>query len=309
MKKSLMLSMIIVFVLSLFVTFPGQPLLAKKKKKQKDTFFQTARFIMTKEEVEIYKHLEGAGDKKQFIKEFWLKRDPDPSTEKNESRLEFYKRISYANKWFRETPKGHGWDTERGRILLQLGFPDRREFGQASRTYQGRLVTSKRVPMERWFYYRYNLLLVFSDTSDSGHLTMERIPSNLLTTMDLVKFSLNMSEDYNVLKRSFKFDAAYDKGNVHIQIPVKKLSFEEKGDKMGVSFRTTVYVYHNRKRLEEVNVTKEYTWSKDELLNLKNLRFSVPYPLKEKGKYYFDVIVEELGSASKFRDTVKYKFK
>lgn len=308
MKRSLILSMMIVFTVGMFFTFPGQPLHAKKKK-EKDEFFRTARFIMTKEEIDIYKHLEGSEDKNQFIKEFWMKRDPDPTTQENESFQEFQKRIAYANKWFRETPKGAGWDTERGRVLLQLGFPDRREFGQASQTYNGRLITSKRIPMERWYYYRYHLLLVFSDSADSGRLTMERIPSNLLTTMDLVKFSLNLTEDYNVLKRSFKFDAAYDNGHVKIQIPVKKLSFEEKDGKMGASFRTTVYVYRNNKRLEDFSVTKAYAWNKDELLDLKNLHYDVPYPLKDKGKYMFDVIVEEIGSGSKFRDTVKYKFK
>jgi GWxTD domain-containing protein len=311
MKRSLgfSFSMMFVFTLSLLVTGLHQPLHAKKKKKEKDPFYRTTRFIMTKEEKEIYKHLEGVKDKARFAEEFWKKRDPDPTTEENESRAAYQKRIAYANKWFRETPKGEGWDTERGRVLLQLGFPDRREFGQAPQTRGGRLVTSKRIPMERWLYYRYQLMLVFTDLNDSGHLTMERIPSNLMTTMDLVKFSLNLTEEYNVLKRSFKFKASYHSGNLNVMIPVKKLSFEEKDGKMRVNFRTTVYVYHNNKKIDQLSVNKNYNWDKEELLNLKHIKFDVPYPLKEKGKYYFDVVVEELGSASKFRDMVKYKFK
>jgi GWxTD domain-containing protein len=306
MKKYISLSVLFLVAASFLLTGLQQPLHAKKKK-QKDPFYQTARFIMTKEEIDIYKHLEGLEDKKQFVKEFWLKRDPDPATEENESRLEFYKRIAFANKWFRETPMGKGWDTARGRILIQLGFPDRREFGDAPVTQGGRLLTSKRVPMERWQYYRYSLFLVFTDRSDSGHLTLSRIPSNLLTTMDLTRFALDLRESYNVTKRSFKFDVKYKSGNLTVNIPSKKLSFEEKDGKMGVRMHLTVYVYLNNKKIDVKELDKDFWWTKGQLLKMKKLKFDFPYALKEKGKYYFDVVIEELGSNSKFRDFVKYK--
>ena len=122
MKKDILLLIVCVLVLC---GLP-QPIGAAAS----DPFFEKARLIMTKEEIEIYKHLPGAEEKEEFIKEFWKKRDPTPATEENENREEFEKRIAYANKWFNEGSKGRGWDTERGRILLQLGFPDRREFGQ-----------------------------------------------------------------------------------------------------------------------------------------------------------------------------------
>ncbi|UCH95670.1 MAG: GWxTD domain-containing protein, partial [Candidatus Aminicenantes bacterium] len=104
------------------------------KELYKDSFFEKARFIMTKQEIEIYKHLPDKAGKEQFIEEFWKKRDPNPETEENESREEFEERITYANKWFKEHSKDRGWDTQRGRILLQLGFPDRREFGELDDT-------------------------------------------------------------------------------------------------------------------------------------------------------------------------------
>jgi GWxTD domain-containing protein len=291
----------------LFVTLV-QPVHAKKKKKEKDPFFETARFIMTKEEADIYKHTADKADRELFVEEFWKKRDPDPTTEENENYIEFQKRIAYANKWFRERPKGKGWSTERGRILLQLGFPDRREFGQAPITGRGgRLLTSKRLPMERWWYYRYHLKLVFTDSDDSGRYSMTQIPSNLLTTMDLVRFSLDLREDYNVLKRSFRFKANYESGALGIKIPIKKLSFEEKEGKMAANFHTTVYVYKDGKKVDEMSVNKNYLWTKDQLLKQKTVSFDLSYALKEKGKYYFEVVVEELGSSSKFRDFVKVK--
>jgi len=307
MKKSVGITMLWLFCASVLFFALQQPVHAKKKKKVIDSFYRVTRFIMTKEEIDIYKHLEGQGDKQQFIAEFWKKRDPDPSTDDNASREEYNKRIAFANKWFRETPKGAGWDTERGRILLQLGFPDQRTFGQAPVTSQGRLLTSKRVPMERWMYRRYQLQLVFTDTRDSGRLTMSKIPGNLLTTMDLNRFALDLRESYNVTKRSFKFDVKYNSGNLNVKIPVKKLSFEEKGDQMNVNFKAKVYVYHNNKKVEEVDVAKNFSWGKADLLKLKNVKFDIPYALKDKGKYYFDVVIEEMGSSSKFRDFAKAK--
>jgi GWxTD domain-containing protein len=308
MKRSVSLTILLAFLLSVFFVILSQPIHAKKKPKIKDPFYEKARFIMTKEEADIYKHTADKEDRELFIEEFWKKRDPDPSTEENENRIEFHKRIAYANKWFRERPKGGGWSTERGRILLQLGFPDRREFGQAPITGRGgRLLTSKRLPMERWWYYRYQLKLVFTDSDDSGRYSMTQIPSNLLTTMDLVRFSLDMREDYNIVKRSFRFKAVYKKGVLDIRIPVKKLSFEEKEGKMAADFHTTVYVYKNSKKIDQMKVEKSYRWSKDELLKQKTISFDFSYALKEKGKYYFEVVVEELGSSSKFRDFVKVK--
>ncbi len=305
MKKTRFLPVLMLFFASILALMQ-EPLEAKKK--ARDTFFETARFIMTREEEDIYKHLEGEKDKDQFIAEFWEKRDPDPSTEENESRDEFEKRINYAIKWFQETSKGYGWDTERGRLLLQLGFPDRREFGDAPITSTGgQLLTSKRIPMERWYYYSYQLVLTFLDTTDSGHLTLSPIPGNLLTALNLYKFSLDLREGYNVTKRAFTFKALYNKNELEIRLPVKKISFEEIAGTMNAEFHATVYVYRNNKRIDVLKMEKKCSWQKEELLKLKEITFTLPYPLTQKGKYYFDVVVEEIGSSFKFRDFVKHK--
>jgi GWxTD domain-containing protein len=88
----------------------------------KDPFFEKARLIMTKQEIEIYKHLPDKKAKDEFVVEFWKKRDPSPETEENENLEEFMERIEYANKWFNEGSKGRGRYTERRRILLKEGY-------------------------------------------------------------------------------------------------------------------------------------------------------------------------------------------
>ncbi|MCK4835213.1 MAG: GWxTD domain-containing protein [Candidatus Aminicenantes bacterium] len=274
-----------------------------------DSFFEKSRLIMTSEELSIYKHLPDEKSKKEFIKEFWEKRDPTMETEENENKMAFEERIKYANRWFREG-KGSdtGWGTERGRILLQLGFPDRREFGDYTRTHPmtGALLETKRYPMERWYYYRYQLGLVFVDMNGFGKLRLIRVPATLLTALDLVKFTLDL-RNKSELKRAFKFNAKFGKDALQIEIPVKKLSLEENNDKMMAKFNIEVYIYRNYKKIDKITEEKVITKSREEMLDTKTLSFTIPYSPSEKGSYYFDVIIEEVLTSSKYRNFCKAK--
>ena len=274
-----------------------------------DSFFEKARLIMSKEELAIYKHLPNQVSEEEFIKEFWQKRDPTPETEENENKMEFEERIEYANRWFREGKvKNSGWDTERGRILLQLGFPDRREFGDYTRTHPmtGVLMGTKRYPMERWYYYRYQLALVFVDLDGFGKLRLSRVPATLLTALDMAKFTLDL-RNKSELKRIFKFDADFKDDNIIIEIPVKKLSFEENEDQMVVKFKIDVYVYHNYQKIEKLTENITVTRPRNEVLKTKTLDFKLAYKPEKKGSYYFDIIIEEVLTSSKYRNFCKYK--
>jgi len=52
-------------------------------------------------------------EREEYIKEFWRRRDPDPDTEQNEYRDEYYERIAYANKNF-SFGSVPGWRADRG---------------------------------------------------------------------------------------------------------------------------------------------------------------------------------------------------
>ena len=273
----------------------------------KDPFFEKARLIMTKQEGEIYKHLPDKKAKNEFVVEFWKKRDPSPETEENENLEEFMERIAYANKWFFEGSKGRGWDTERGRILLQLGFPEERRWGERANTDRnGALITSRRVPMEIWSYFRYQLVLVFTDWDNSGKLLLARVPSNFPYALKRAKFSLDLRDQSN-LRRAFRFDVSFTENQFDISIPTNKLSFEEKSDTMNVDFDITVYVYRDNKKTDQFNVPKTFSMDKEKLLQMKTIQFNVPYTVSEKGKYYFDVVIEEKSSGTRYRDFTKVK--
>lgn len=100
--------------------------------------------------------------KRQFLIDFWRKRDQDPATPRNELREEFYGKIAYADNTFRErgARSQSGWKTDRGRVYIRLGSPDetldRVRAGQAP-SYQV------------WRYTRGKVLyFVFSDRSGLG---------------------------------------------------------------------------------------------------------------------------------------------
>jgi len=83
---------------------------------------------------------------------FWKKRDPVPTTEKNEAEIEYFKRVKYANEHF--TSYKPGWKTDRGMIYIKYGPPDDIE----SFPYN---IDSE--PYEIWYYNELHKRFVFID--------------------------------------------------------------------------------------------------------------------------------------------------
>ncbi len=89
-------------------------------------------YIISQREKQELQRLTQAADIEKFVDDFWRRRDPDPSTERNEFKEEHYRRLDYANKHFRYGGRP-GWKTERGRIYIIHGEPDeRRSFAPVS---------------------------------------------------------------------------------------------------------------------------------------------------------------------------------
>jgi GWxTD domain-containing protein len=63
--------------------------------------------------------------KRQFLIQFWDRRDPTPGTPRNEARDQFYGLIALANQKFTERGQGArpGWRSDRGRIYIKNGEP------------------------------------------------------------------------------------------------------------------------------------------------------------------------------------------
>ena len=151
------------------------------KKAYKDWLEKDVTYVITDEERKAFKKLATDDERERFIEEFWRRRDPDPDTDENEFKEEYYERIAYANEHFASGIPG--WKTDRGRIWIMFGKPDEREThpmgGNYDRpSYEGGGSTST-YPFEIWFY-RYlagvgsGVEIEFVDPTGSGEYRIAR---------------------------------------------------------------------------------------------------------------------------------------
>jgi GWxTD domain-containing protein len=153
------------------------------KKAYKDWIDKDVPYIITSEERKAWNKLQTDDEREQFIEAFWRRRDPDPDTDENEYREQYYERIAYANEHFASGIPG--WKTDRGRIYIMYGKADEVEShptgGMYDRpSYEGGGSTST-YPFEVWFY-RYiagvgsGVEIEFVDPTGSGEFRLSRSP-------------------------------------------------------------------------------------------------------------------------------------
>ena len=138
-------------------------------------------YIITKEEKRAFDALTTDEERENFIEYFWRRRDPNPDTEENEYREEYYERIAYANQHYASGIPG--WKTDRGRTYIAWGKPDSVEShpsgGSYDRpSYEGGGSTST-YPFEIWFYRHLDgvgdgIEIEFVDPTGSGEYRIAR---------------------------------------------------------------------------------------------------------------------------------------
>lgn len=96
---------------------------SQMKEEELDREFDLSVYIRTDYETKSYKNLNKLEDKRKFMFEFWKSRDNNTSTAVNEYKVNYFKKISEANKSFKGSYR-EGWKTDRGRILIIYGKPD-----------------------------------------------------------------------------------------------------------------------------------------------------------------------------------------
>jgi GWxTD domain-containing protein len=141
------------------------------------------RIILTQSEQDGWKKLKTDDEREEYIKYIWHLRDPDPDTEENEYKDQFYERVAYANEHF--TSGKAGRLTDRGRIYIKFGKPDDVEShpsgGTYNRPYNEGGGSTSTYPFEKWFY-RYipevgsGIELEFVDPTGSGEFRLARNP-------------------------------------------------------------------------------------------------------------------------------------
>lgn len=138
-------------------------------------------YIITKDERRAFQALTTDEERENFIENFWRRRDPNPDTEENEYREEYYERIAYANEHYSSGIPG--WKTDRGRIYIAWGKPDSVEShpsgGAYDRpSYEGGGSTTT-YPFEVWFYRHLDgvgdgIEIEFVDPTGTGEYRIAR---------------------------------------------------------------------------------------------------------------------------------------
>jgi GWxTD domain-containing protein len=135
------------------------PLYAGMQEKELDDEYSKVKFIAKDLERDLWSGLQGADAKARFLTNFWALRDLDPATPENEARENYYKLVEEASQKYVGPMAPHGWESDRGRILLQYGKPDGIE--RHVQDFNMR-------PYEIWTYSSLNYEFVFIDRSQTG---------------------------------------------------------------------------------------------------------------------------------------------
>jgi GWxTD domain-containing protein len=138
-------------------------------------------------------------DRQRGLLDFWQRRDPTPSTPRNEAMEEYYRRINFANARFKWAG-GEGWKSPQGQVYLTYGAPDnvqrytnssfgrvndgwmesslsseaRQEFSSRLASGQSRMFNK---PYEIWEYTQLNRSFVFVDFRGFGMFELVDPPS------------------------------------------------------------------------------------------------------------------------------------
>jgi GWxTD domain-containing protein len=125
-----------------------------------DYDFAVASYIASLNEKDQYSKLKDVDAKRQFMYEFWKRRDTDPMTSINEFKQEYMKRVDYANTNYTGNFK-KGWQTDRGRVHIIYGEPDEVE------RYAS---TEESEPYEMWNYnsLQGGVIFIFLDRTGQG---------------------------------------------------------------------------------------------------------------------------------------------
>lgn len=161
-----------------------------------EQFLDNVSFIILPVEEKIFREMPPE-DRGEFIRDFWARRDPDPSTPVNEFRQTYYTRLAIADKAFKVGKPGR--KTDRGRIYILLGPPtnvitksmgdvpyEQRGFVKANPLETG-TITERAT--EIWVYDNYPeyfagpLRLVFVDYYGTGDYRLE-------TKLEITPFSM-----------------------------------------------------------------------------------------------------------------------
>jgi GWxTD domain-containing protein len=265
-------------------------------------FLSEVRYLISKKERKIFKNTPPE-ERQKFIEEFWKVRDPDPTTVENEFRDEYYRRIDVANHLFHEG--GQGWLSDRGRILILLGEPERRDVYPTGYTFY-------EPPVEIWFYGTFPI--IFVDYNREGFFKLE---SGSVRRMSMINTAQMQLKPQGIQRNVRLFDFTLSgqelgpgAAKLLMEVPyrVTNLILDEKSKAYSTQIKLTVRVIdHAGKTALEKEELRTVTVA-DDMLSKLGKNYSLEFPLQlPPGKYTAQVTLENTADQSQARKEIQIK--
>jgi len=122
-----------------------------------DLAVDALRYIASEEDIDDMVGFMADGGRDRF-REFWKRKDPDPSTAYNEVMAEYYRRVDDTILMFSTQGELDGYRSDRGRIYILFGAP----------TNRNRVFRPESGPREIWEYPGQKKRFIFTDPSRTG---------------------------------------------------------------------------------------------------------------------------------------------
>jgi GWxTD domain-containing protein len=84
--------------------------------------YEKSRYVISDNFKEKFESLNDLESQKKYYYSFWKSLDPTPETPVNEFKKDYFEKVQYANKYLKSDTR-KGWETDRGRVYIQLGKP------------------------------------------------------------------------------------------------------------------------------------------------------------------------------------------
>jgi GWxTD domain-containing protein len=265
-------------------------------------FLSQVRYIIKRAEKKKFLSLATNADRVQFRKEFWKKRDPDPATDDNPFKRQYFERMEEANRIFSEG-SAPGWLTDRGRVFILLGPPgEKRVYPTGYRI--------RDLPSEVWFYGYFPI--IFVDRTRSGDYELTSLGSYHIA--EILKQHQKGSPKVGSVRNPFAFSLRLFKDkqaghhNMQIIMPYKNIIFQAKGKGFGADIIVHITLTEAKtKKSQNMDTPHTIIVSPQDLEKLdSNYIFNIPLKLAP-GKYEATVVVENKADNINVRDKISFK--
>lgn len=268
---------------------------------EEQEFLSQVRYIISREERKTFLGLP-ASERPKFIEEFWQRRDSDPTTEANEYKIEYLKRIEEAKHLFTEGGTS-GWLTDRGRVYILIGPPEQRETYPRGYSFYG-------VPLEIWHYGFYELR--FFDTRWNGNFELDPTSAQLLAEINVAQLGLRSQakKDEGQIEADLKLDVKLlgeREQRVVVFLPYSDIWLSSEGGRFKTTLEIAWEVYDREyRKLEEKSKTFPLDFAPDELKELKGREFNMDFRLElAPGEYQVVIFLKNLAARTEVRKRIK----